>query len=291
MSNDYGFDSVFEGALEQEVAEPADDDIVEEETEETEGRKEQEVADPAEEEGQSAEENAKYAAARRKAEQERDLAIQRARDEVTETISAMGLIDPNTGKAITDLEGLKAYKDSIAAEQARQNEERLEELGLTKEDIDHLINAHPEVRQASEERARLRVLEQQEREAQIDRIFAEEIEKIQEFDPSVKDIGDLQENENREQMEAMIGKGYSISDAYYLANKDAIIARQVEAARQETRNNVASKGHLDKSSSRGKGSVEIPSDILSEFRTLNPNATDEEIQRFYERDLKRTKKG
>lgn len=288
MSNDYGFDSVFEGEEMQEVAEPAEEM---EDVEETEGEEAQEVADPAEEEGQSAAENAKYAAARRKAEQERDLAIQRARDEVADTISAMGLVDPNTGKAITDLDGLKAYKDSIAAEQVRQNEERLEELGLTKEDIDHLINAHPEVRQASEERARLRVLEQQEREAQIDRIFAEEIEKIQEFDPSVKDIGDLQDNENREQMEAMIGKGYSISDAYYLANKDAIVARQVEAARQETRNNVASKGHLDRSSSRGDGGVDVPDELMAEFRTLMPNATDAQIQKFYERDLRRTQKG
>ena len=56
---------------EQELIEPAEVDETLEETEEVDGEEEQELTDPAESQ-QSADENAKYAAARRKAEKERD---------------------------------------------------------------------------------------------------------------------------------------------------------------------------------------------------------------------------
>ncbi|MBO7377124.1 MAG: hypothetical protein J6V01_08510, partial [Clostridia bacterium] len=119
MAEDYGFDSAFEdvdsyseeydeGAEEQETAEPA------EEEENDIGAEEQEVAEPAEEEAeQSAEENARYAAARRKAEAERDAAIAEAQAEMENRIVSMGIVNPYTGEPVEDMEGFERYTAAL----------------------------------------------------------------------------------------------------------------------------------------------------------------------------------
>ena len=101
------FDDVFS------FDDPAEDP---EETEEETVDEEDTEEEVSEEEGQSDEENAKYAAARRKAEKERDLAVERARTEerqavmaeVEKRIARMQMNDPYAGKVVSNLEDLES---------------------------------------------------------------------------------------------------------------------------------------------------------------------------------------
>ena len=95
------------------------------------------TADAQEDSGaQGKETNAVYARARRQAEAK----LQRERekfesekskavaDGVNAEIAALNIIDPNTGKQITDAAGLKAYRDGIAA---KRMEQAAQQKGMT----------------------------------------------------------------------------------------------------------------------------------------------------------------
>ena len=311
MADEYGFDSeIFSdvdnneeyveeydeyedgyeaGEEDQEAAEPDEDEEYDDE-----GEEDQEVAEPDEEEGQSAEENSRYAAARRKAERDAEKRIEQMRqemlDEESARIAALGIVDPYTGETVDSMEGFQRYTESLAEERRNSLMEKMTDNGLTEEEIDSLVSVHPDVMKAREESMRLEQLEQQKIREQNDALFKEELEKIMEMDPTIRSASDLFEHENREAMEAMIRRNYSISDAYFLANKDDLIGRQLAGAKQETRNSLAGRGHLEHTATRGSGGVDIPSDELAAFREMMPKASVAEIQKFYERDLKRTKK-
>ena len=88
----------------------------------------------------------------------------------------------------------------------------------------------------------------------------------------------------------MVKKGYSIVDAYKLANYDTLTTKAAAASRQAAVNAVQSKQHLSKTKPRGDGSVSVPDSVLEEYRVLNPGATKEDIQKHYQRYIKSTRK-
>jgi len=311
MADEYGFDSeIFSdvdnneeyveeydeyedgyeaGEEDQEAAEPDEDEEYDDE-----GENDQEVAEP-DEEGQSAEENAKYAAARRKAERDAEKRIEQMRqemlDEESAKIAALGIVDPYTGETVDSMEGFQRYTESLAEERRNSLMEKMTDNGLTEEEIDSLVSVHPDVMKAREESVRLEQLEQQKIREQNDALFKEELEKIMEMDPTIRSASDLFEHENREAMEDMIRRNYSISDAYFLANKDALIERQLAGAKQETRNSLAGRGHMEPTASRGSGGVEMSAEDMKAFREIMPDVSREEIEKFYANDLRKTKKG
>ena len=255
-----------------------------------------------EEEGQSDEENAKYAAARRKAEKERDLAVERARTEerqavmaeVEKRIARMQMNDPYAGKVVSNLDDLESYHSHLSGEKEKEIMDELKEYGFEesriKEIVDTLVAARPEVRQAGEAMERLNKLEEKAQQEHLNNIFEAELEKIREIDPTIRNAEDLFASENEAAMTALIKKNYSISDAYFIANREKLMERAASAGAQQTRNNAANKGHLNSSSPHGTGGITVPEDVMSEFRLINPNASDDEIRAFYQRDLKRNKK-
>ena len=89
---------------------------------------------------QSAEENAKFAAARRKAEAERDAAIaqaqQAARRSLDESIAALGQTDPYTGKQIKTKAEWDAWKTREAQEKRR---EVAESAGMNDAEFDAFV--------------------------------------------------------------------------------------------------------------------------------------------------------
>lgn len=288
------FDDVF--SFDEPTEEP--EETAEEETADEEDA-EEEVS---EEEGQSDEENAKYAAARRKAEKERDLAVERARTEerqavmaeVEKRIARMQMNDPYAGKVVSNLDDLESYHSHLSGEKEKEIMDELKEYGFDegriKEIVDTLVAARPEVRQAGEAMERLNKLEEKAQQEHLNNIFESELEKIREIDPTIRTAEDLFASENEAAMTALIKKNYSISDAYFIANREKLMERAASAGAQQTRNNAANKGHLNSSSPHGTGGITVPEDVMSEFRLINPNASDDEIRAFYQRDLKRNKK-
>lgn len=288
------FDAIFETSAEtQEVAEP-----VEEQTEYADGdgeetAEEQEATEPAGE--QSAEMDAKFAAMRRKHEQELAQARAEAEEAMKQTMAkeygavfgALDLFNPYTGKKVESPEEFTEYVKVISEDKNKQIEEKLDSSDITKEELNAYINSHPDVVKAREANERLSVLERKMQQEADTKYLASELEEIQKFDPTIKGFEDIVNDPHHDQFKEMVDRGYRISDAYLLIHKDDILTRQAEMSRQETLNTMRGKEHLKKSSPHGDGDYVATAEEIAEYQKLNPGKSAEDIRKFIARDRKR----
>lgn len=309
MNKDIDFDALFDvetGEKGQEVADPA------EATEEgAQGAEEQELADPAEadedgssvpdgeisEDGvdtdtdagesqqQSPAERARFAAARRKAEAQRDAAVKAAREEANreaqrvldETIASLGIEDPFLGKPIKTKAEYDAYRAAAAEDQRKQ---MLRRSGMSDQEYREFVDSLPEVQaaKAAAEAAKTAAAKQK-----VD----EQLTEIAKMDPSVKTLQDLAKTENYRKVYDLVKRGYDLEDAYKLANFDALRKTSAEASRQAAMNAAAGKAHMSATASRGVGAVSVPSDVADMYRVFDPEISDAEIQKHYARYAKK----
>lgn len=308
MEIDYG--AVFDvevpetttGAEETEVAEPSEDDTI---TTAAQGAEEQEAAAPAVEETEEPEQpqteapeqepktdrDAQFAAARRKAEAERDAAIARAKEDaqkqVDEFFKNSGLMNPYTGHPITTRAEYEAYRERFEADQKAK---LMEKAGITQEEFQAFVQGLPEVRAARQAKAEAEAAARQAREQEAKARVDEQLRQIRAIDPTVKELGDLAKLDTYPKLYDMVKRGYSILDAYRLANYDTLTQRAAEASRKAAINSVQSKQHLKATESRGGGAIPVPDSVLEEYRVLNPGATKEEIQKHYQSYMKNSRK-
>lgn len=302
---DAAFNGIFEedGALEQEIAAPAEEtedtsaEVADEnnaEGDDTEdGAGQQELTEPA---GQSAEENAKYAAARRKAEKQAAQEIERFKEQEAERTAAavnaaiadMGLSNPYTGKPITTREELDEYKEMHAKEQQRSATEKMEVSGLTEEERRALVESDPQYVAAMQKNAafdslqkKVNDMEAQQLKERADAAMAAGLAAIHEEDPSINSVEDFLKHPKFKEMDEAIRRGASIEQAYMWVNRNEIIQRKAEAMAAQMRNNIAGKNHMGATVARGDGGISVPADVKAEFLKLNKNATDEQISRYY----------
>ena len=292
------------GANEQGAADPAgskNDEAADPAAEETEGTEESEKTEeqtgtedggegkPA---GQSAEENSRYAAARRKAEAERDLAVQKAREEVRvemqkkldDSIASLGLQNPYTKKPITTQAELDEYKQKLDVDKKSRIAKK---AGMTEGEFDKYVEELPVVKSAKEQMARAEEAQKaaaaKEAEAEINR----QIAQIGEMDASIKSLDDLRKMENYKDFYALVKRGNTLVDAYKLVNFERLTSSATDRAKQSALNQVASKAHLDRTVTRGAGAVTVPADMIAEYRAFNPDATDAEIRAHWAKYQKR----
>lgn len=246
------------------------------------GENEQEAAEPAEPEDnedkpkQSKEERSRNAAARRKAEL--DAAIEKARQEerdkaLNEFLAQAGLTDPlNDDKPIVTIEDYKAYKAAYEADKLSKN---LKSGKLTPEDLAKAVAETEPVKklaQLAEETERLKA------EAKIQ----DELKQIRALDPSISTVEDILKMDTAKEFYAYVQKGNSFIDSFYLANRDKLSSKAQEAAKQKALTSAQSKEHLaPHAKQRGQGSIPVPPDEMANFRVFMPNATDAEIQAYY----------
>ena len=279
----------------QEPTEPANDDGMTEESVEdnTEGEKEQEAAEPVKNQ-QSAEENAKYAAARREAERERDAAIAKMKAEhdaeLDKAISALGLENPYTGKPVTNRAELEAYKKQHSEETRKQMQERAEEAGLSEEEIQNLVKSHPDYQQAMQIVSEAKAAKEAAEQVKAKNTLEAAIKEVHELDPSISSFEDLRQHESWSEVENRVRRGYTFADAFYFANRNAIEQRKMAAMEQQIRNSMNGKGHLDSSSPKGDGGITVPSDVIRDLKAWDPSMTDDEIRSWYAKDQARLKK-
>lgn len=262
------------------------EETVEEETETEEDTESGDGQENTENKGtaaQSAEENSRYAAARRKAEAERDLAVQKAREEtreemkreLEESIRALGLKNPYTQQPIVDKAGLDAYKQQFDIDRQARFAKK---AGMNDDEFKKFVSELPEVKEA---RAKAAQAEEAQRAVQAERAKAEidkQLGEIREIDPSITSLEDLRKMENYDRFYELVKRGNTLTDAYKLVNMDKLTAKSSEAAKQAALNQVASKSHLDRTVTRGAGAVTVPADIVAQYRQFNPDATDAEIR-------------
>ena len=264
------------------------------------GENEAEVAEqPAEEKQQSAEENARYAAARRKAEQERDAAIaqtrraqetavrqaveaerNRAQEEWNRFFATAQLKNTLTGQPITNREEFDRWAADFADAKLQKD---LKDGKLTREGLRQMISQTPEVqnlRRAQEAAQRQQAAARQQQQRLV---LDEQITEINKIDPSVKTVSDLMQRPEYRQIYANVQKGLSIVDAFKLANYDSLTQANAAKARQAALNAANSKEHMAPTQTRGAGAVTVPKDVKEMYRLYNPEATDAEIQAHYNR--------
>lgn len=258
------------------------------------GGKEQDPADPAEDQKQSAEDNAKYAAARRKAEEERDKAIAEMREKheaaLDKVVADMGLTNPYTEKPITTRKEWAEYQKQHEVEEQRMVDQRAKEIGLTDEDRKAMVEADPRYKAAMRENAEAARVKAAAETERITRLREEALAEIRKLDPDVETLEDLLNHKSREKIDELLGRGYTLVDAFEKANKDDIKQREYAAMEQKIRNGMAGKNHLQSSSQHGDGGITVPEDEMAFFRKINKDATDDEIRAFYAKDKARKKK-
>ena len=272
------------GAEGQEVAEPAEADSQEQAVAETAAGDQDGLNQ--EQAGQSAEENARYAAARRKAEQERDAAIERARADakaeaqrvLDDAFRGSGLVNPYTKQPITSKAEFDAYKQAFEQDQRAK---LLKRSGMNEAQFDAFIQSIPEVRRAKEaETAANRARAEMKVEAQM--------AEIRKLNPNIQTVRDLAGMETYPKLYEMVQRGYDLADAYRLANFTELSKREAGAARQSAINAVKSKSHLAPVAERsGTAEIVVPEETKQLYRQLNPGVTDDEIKRHYAKSHKK----
>ena len=294
-------DTTAQGANEQEPAEPA---AVEEQIEETNAERAEDGGrstggdspeGQADGQKQTPEQNAKFAAARRKAEAERDAAIAKARQDaqaeaqrtIDEAFRSSGLTNPYTKKPITSKAEYDEYRARLEADRKAR---LLKKSGMSDEEFQQFVQGLPEVKQAKEAQAAAETAARQAREQQAKLKVEEQLKEISALDPSIQELKELAKMETYPKFYELVKRGNTLTDAFKLANYDALTGRAAAASRQAAINSAQGKQHLSPTTQRGAGAVSVPADIKAEYLAFNPDATDAEIQQHYNRYMKNHKK-
>lgn len=274
-------DEMADAVEEQEDGDPAE--VPEEGQDTTEPDDPAQGAPEGAERKQTREDNARFAAARRKAEQQRDEAIererQRSQQEMDAMIAGMGLVNPYTNAPITNKAEYDAYK---ASHDEQQRKAVAKKAGMSDEEFGRFMAEQPEVRDAKAAKARAD-------EAQAQQRIQAEIAEIAKIDPGIKSLSDLAGMDNYPQFYAMVERGMTLSEAYKVLNFDHIRKGerdQAAAAQRQAAINAAGKSHLTGSKSRGAGATPVPADVKAQYRVFMPDASDAEIAAHYNRSRK-----
>lgn len=267
------------GAEVQEVADPVSD-VTEDSSTSTEGTETTDNTEPTEpSDVQSAEENAKYAAARRRAEAEFNQKQQALDAEFARRFE--GYENPITHQPIKTQ---KDYFEALDAQEKLRRDEELQSKGIDpkmfEDMVNRQVNNNPIVQQAQE------VLNQAHK-AQLANEVAEGIRQISTFDPNIKSIDDIFNLPNAQQI-IDYTKNMSLVDAYKLANFDNLMAGKVAGAKQAALNNINGTAHLNQTDNiapADNGEVEIPQSELAQWKRAFPNASHAELRKKYNSTL------
>lgn len=278
-----------EGAEAGEVADPPEEDTRQPGAGDGAGEEDPDGAAGA----QPPEDNARYAAARRKAEAERDAAVAQARREEQEKHEAFmadffkkaNLQDTYTGKPITSMAEFEAWNQKYADEKLQKD---LKAGKLTEEQIQQIVANTPAVKQAQQVIQRSQQEQRAAREQQARTNIENQVKAISKMDPAIKDLESLVKSEGYDKVYDLVKKGYALDDAYKLVHFDRLSQRNVAAAKQQVINSAAGKGHLTPTPARGSGNdyVRVPEDIKAQYKLFMPNATDAEIRAHYAKSIK-----
>lgn len=240
-------------------------------------------------EKQSAEENARFAAARRKAEAERDAAVTKAQADaqkaIDDMVKSLRITDPYTGKLLET----KAEYDAYNSRQEEQRRERIRKRsGMDEQELNDLVKGSPEYNEALKRADQAEAALSEVRQKEEDRAVEEQLAEISKMNPAIKSIADLAKMPNYSDFYRLVRENkVSLVEAYRLANHDSIVQEAETRGRQAALNANSGKNHLGKTATRGAGAITVPADVAAEYRIFNPNATDAEISAHYNRYMKR----
>lgn len=257
------------GAKEVESAEPSETVTEEEVVEENE-----DVSEP--EPVQTAEDNAKFAAARRQAEEQlREYQHQKELLDAEFAKRFEGYTNPITGQPVKTS---KDYLEALDAQQRLETNRRLEENGINPAIIENAINNNPVVMQA-QEILRMNQIEQAKISMQND------ITEISKLDASIKTIDDLGNKPYAQDLISYVNSGLSLIDAFKLANFESLINQKSEASKQAAINQAKGKAHLSATDgiSNSDELLDIPENDIPKWKAFFPDASMKELKEKYNR--------
>ena len=201
-------------------------------------------------------------------------------------IAAMGLKNPyEDNKPITTWAEYEAYQK---ASQEQQWDRLAKQTGMSREQLDQLIAKHPDVVKGLEAQAAADAARQQQEQAQLQQRLAADIAAIGAECPAVKDQESLVNHPSWPKVAAKMKAvpGLGVADAFFLVNRAELAAGRAAGEGQRIRNNLAGKGHMVPSGSRGGGAVNMTREQEAMYRALVPGATREEILKFHQDNMK-----
>lgn len=173
-----------------------------------------------------------------------------------------------------------------AQQQAQQqlNDEiaRLEAAGYNSQEIWQIMNANPEVQQLRQTVQQMQqfITQQQQiqKQSQISQALRDGHKKLRE------EYGDLVPDLDKMDQDTMsrFYRGYPFEEAWILSNKDKLMDKARNSAKQKTLNAVNSKQHL-KTEGGGEevDATTIPPDVLRMYRNMNPKWSMDQIVSDY----------
>lgn len=287
------------GEQEREVAAPAQQERTPEEPPRQEQVEPEQTAGEVEEAPQkverpplTTEQRRQNAAMRRQQEEERRRAeidravqdaLQRERQSQEKALSAFfaqaGLKDSFTGETITNLDQFNTWNKKFEDAKLRRE---LKAGNLTPEGLSAAIDAHPVVQQAQRLIEQDTAAKQAREETAAREKLESELRQIHELDESISTLEDLTKAEYWPQLYDMTKRGYSVKDAHFLLNHEKLERAKLEAAKAQGMMSARGKEHMAPvGAARGGGSVSVPAAELEVFRQMMPNATDAQIQDYY----------
>ena len=237
-------------------------------------------------EAMSQEERTRQAYGRRQRELEaaRADAIRAERARISETLKRLGIRNPDSedGGIIGSVDELEQYERGLS-------DKRLASGQASAEDVRRIVREESEAQQ----RAAAQAARAQQDRADFQAKVAEELKVIASYDPDIKTVDDLARKEgNNPVFRSYIDKGLSFQEAYELAHRDEIRAkdRTESAEKIAEQAKAAGKDHLRSTASRSSGEVDVPDDIKAQYRIFDPTITDAEIRKHYNADLKKVRR-
>lgn len=262
-----------------ETAEPAAEEV-ETEVEEVEG-----TEDTEETPEQTPEENAQYAAIRRKAEADAQRKYETMRANEQKKIDdyyanlCKGKVNPETGQPITTEAG---YREALAAQERVNMKAQMQEAGVDPALIDKAIMASPIMQQAQ-------AAIQENQNIQAQRMMDEDMQEILSFDPSVSSAEEIMAQENFMDCIKYIENhpGSRLTEAYKIVNFDRLTATRAEAAKQSAINQAKSKDHLTTTGglSGSDGDVDIPESEIAKWKEWFPEKSRKELRALYNKTI------
>ena len=121
-------------------------------------------------------------------------------------------------------------------------------------------------------------------------VIEAELAQIRAMDPEMTDLNAIISSEAGDKFRQYVSRGLGFLDAYTLAARERLGDLRDRRTAERARAKAAGKVHLSATSTRGQGGVNVPPGELAIIRALLPEATDEEIRRYYQYDKKRFKR-
>lgn len=232
---------------------------------------------------QTTEEDSRYAAARRAAEQQ-TRAERQARAQLDSQFAAMfgQYKNPVTGQPI---QSAQDYIIAMQAQTQQQNAQQLQKAGLDPRMIDRAVAMNPVIQQAQQ-------IVQEHTNSEAQRMIQEDLQKIVDLDPTIGSTQDVFATENFQAViDAVRTKGLHLVDAYKLVNFERLSKLKSDAAQQAAINQVKGKKHLAMAQgvSGSADGEDIPESLLPQYKKWFPDKSNKELKALYNRQIKETK--